>query len=204
MIQRNFRSYIARKLKIRTIQELALKIIKQKYCVICIQKKIRQIYAIEEKKKLENFKKYKEKRLNELKINQYTRKILKFLQTSVAKLKFEREEYRKNSEASRRRKGVINTFKNNPQRHYSKILSIITEKQSPLKTAETAEWIPNLFSIFRATSRNKNRPLTPSERVHIQTESGCIRRKSIKIKRNYPKRYEPLTPKIDTEKQAEC
>ena len=105
----------------------------------------------------------------------------------------EREKRRRLIEQSRRRKAIRNT--NKPiVRQKETLQPKFIGSLSPLrKSSDKIDYIPSIYSIFPA-SPPKVKELTQSEKTRMQTESSCLRRKSILVKRVSPTRL------ISTEK----
>ena len=171
-------------------------------CIIKIQKKYRQILAIEQTK-IREFEVYKEKRLNELKNKQFARVIVNFLKESVVKINKERDAFRKTGDLKHRRKGIANLAKIRTITRKNTIMNMISDQQSALRLSDAPECIPSIYSIFRVTAKDKKRPLTPAERTQLQTEASSIRRKSIIVKRNYPNMCVTRSVKLSQDKQTE-
>ena len=147
-----------------------------------IQKKFRQFLAklVSSEKA---FEKYKDRRLSEIRQKIQLRLVAKFLKNSLAKIHEERELQRNLQKLGRRRKGVTNTLRTSKRNEIGQPNFI--ESLSPLRQSDKLDYIPSIYSIFPAAP-SKGKELTQSEKTQMQTESSCLRRQSICIKRISP------------------
>lgn len=184
MIQKHRKRVLAQRILKSSLNEIREKISNENEFVLKIQKKFRQFLS-HFKYRAAQIEKYREERLLYFRIRIKARVILKFLKRTAERLAIQREEQRKSLIVASRRKGIRNCKRS---RQYTKKTENFLSRLSQVFSSESEEkdMIPNVFSIFRL-SRQRNRPLTPSEHTQLQTEASSIRRRSVSIKRSLPR-----------------
>ena len=151
--------------------------------VLKIQRKFRQFLSgFKYRAVVHEF--HKENRLLFIRIRIAGRVILRFMKKTIERLALQREEQRNLLNTASRRKGIRNVRPSKQPTHKNDFFTRFSQVFT--SGSEDKEMIPNVFSIFRI-SRQRNRPLTPSEHTQLQTEASSIRRRSVSIKRSLPK-----------------
>jgi hypothetical protein len=197
-MQKYFRMFKAKRHFKSCLNAVKNKIRQENLLITAIQIKFKAFLA-QEHVSQKKFEKEKEEKLEKLRLNQKARIVYRFLRKCLNIFRKEKEDLRMSSLLPRYRRKAIrnnNIISNKPR---TSLLSVISQSHSPALDPDVSTSIPNIFGIYRIIT-NKNRPLSSAEKSQQQTESSCIRRRSVMVKRFYPPVSTSCSLKLDDEK----